>query len=69
MKTHTTKSQAGRILAWLKMGRKLTKLQALDKFGCMNSGARIEEIRKAGHAIKTTMIKQNGKRFAQYSLS
>jgi len=41
----------------------------LKKFGCMNTGARIGEFREAGYQIKTKMVKQDGKRVAEYSLS
>jgi hypothetical protein len=62
-------SQTNRILNHLKQGKKLTPLQALQKFDCFRLAARINEIRAAGKRIKTDTITRNGKKIAQYSLS
>ena len=52
------------------LGRgKITPLEALHNFGCFRLASRINDLRKEGHDIKTTMIEQNGKRFAEYSLT
>lgn len=61
-------SQEEDILAWLKIGHKITPLDALERFGCFRLGARIWQLKKYGHDIKTTMVEKNGKRFAEYSL-
>lgn len=62
------KTQTKKILAHLQAGRKLTPLNAFDKFGCFRLAARIEELREAGHKIVTEMVHKNGKRFASYTL-
>lgn len=67
-KPHDAKSQAGRILSWLKQGRKITPIQALEKWGCFRLGARINDLRNEGYHIITRNVKRNGKRFAEYSL-
>ena len=53
----------------LKSGKKLTKLEALRNFGCMQLGTRINELRmRYGHdKIHTEMIKVGRKTFAEYS--
>lgn len=50
----------------------ITPLQALRLYGCFRLGARIYDLRAAGHKIKAKMIEvrsRNGKkRVAQYTL-
>jgi len=63
------KTQSERILKALKCGRKLTKLDMLNEFDCMNSGARINELRNGGYSIVTNMIEvASGKHVAEYQL-
>lgn len=62
------KSQNDEILSWLKSGKSISPLEALEKFGCFRLGGRIYELKQAGHSIVTEMVTKNGKRFAQYSL-
>lgn len=45
-------SQNRKILAHLKKGRTLTPLDALSRFGCLRLGARVYDLRTAGHNIK-----------------
>lgn len=64
-----SKTQNQMILADLTKGRKITALDALTKYGCMRLGARIEELRKAGHKIITQRITtETGKHVARYEL-
>lgn len=63
------KSQEQQILSWLKRGRGLTPIQALEKFGCFRLGSRIHDLRMQGWDILTEMVTQNGKRFARYKLN
>jgi len=59
--------QASRILAYLRAGHKLTPLESLEMFGCFRLGARIYDLKKAGHKIISESVKlPNGKRVAQY---
>lgn len=62
------KSQNDEILAWLKSGKSISPLEALEKFGCFRLGGRIFELKQAGHKIVTEMVTKNGKRYASYSL-
>lgn len=64
-------SQAADILAYLKAGHTLTKLESIQLFGCMNLGGRVFDLHKTpeGRDIQTEMIDlHNGKRIARYSL-
>ncbi|KKM79871.1 hypothetical protein LCGC14_1345610 [marine sediment metagenome] len=62
-------SQKTRILLYLKEGKTLTPLQALDLFGCFRLGARIWDIKKMDIKIETKFIKTNsGAVVAEYSL-
>jgi hypothetical protein len=64
----TTKSQNEEILKWLQSGKSLTPLEALEKFGSFRLGARVYELKKEGHNIRTDIVESKGKRFASYVL-
>jgi hypothetical protein len=62
-------SQTKQIAEYLNKGKKLTPIDALNKFGCFRLAARIAELRNDGMNIITTSIKlKNKKLVAQYSL-
>lgn len=63
-------SQKDMILEYLQLGNPITPLEALRHFGCFRLGARIADIKKDGHVIRTEMVtdKRTGKRYASYSL-
>ena len=61
-------TQNQQILEYLKSGKKLTPIIALEKFGCFRLSARIFNLREEGHAIITKNITRKGKTFAEYSL-
>lgn len=60
------KSQMVQITNWLTSGKKLTALQALQRFGCMRLAARISELKGFGWDVQRVMIKKDGKKYAQY---
>lgn len=62
------KSQNEQILQHLKRGRKITPLDALEKFGCFRLAARISDLRKDGHLINTENVTKDGKTFASYKM-
>jgi Helix-turn-helix domain len=62
-------NQTNAILAYLQSGATLTPLEALDKFGCLRLGARIDDLRKAGHAIETRRVQHGRKWWAEYSIA
>ena len=61
-------SQADMILSYLREGNAITPLEALSKFRCLRLGARIYDLKKRGHKIETSLVKDNDKVFAQYKL-
>lgn len=56
LQNSVTASQCSKILDWLKAGKPLTAIGALDEFGCNRLAARIADLRNAGHAISATRI-------------
>lgn len=56
------------VLAYLKTGKAITKLEIIDKFRYINGGDLIFNLRKEGYTIETTMITNGKKRFASYKL-
>ena len=62
-------SQNKQIADYLNKGKKLTPIDALNKFGCFRLAARIADLRNEGMSIVTNTIKlKNKKQFAQYSI-
>lgn len=62
-----TDSQNKAILAYLKSGKRLTQLMALELFGCMRLPSRIHDIKKNGVNIKDQFIVlTSGKRVKEY---
>jgi len=62
-------SQNKQIADYLNKGKKLTPIDALNKFGCFRLAARIADLRNEGMNIKTNTIKlENKKQIAQYSV-
>lgn len=67
---HTQPTQAARILAHLQSGKTLTPREARRLFLCDRLGARIFELRRAGHEIRSRLIHLpgSGKHVSQYWL-
>jgi hypothetical protein len=62
-------SQNKQIADYLNKGKKLTPIDALNKFGCFRLAARIADLRNDGMNIVTRTIKlENNKQIAQYSV-
>jgi hypothetical protein len=62
-------SQNKQIADYLNKGKKLTTIDALNKFGCFRLASRINDLRNEGMSIVTKTIKlENKKQIAQYSL-
>lgn len=61
-------TQNNAILDHLKSGRRITPLEALDLYGCLRLGARIYELRRAGHNIKASRVGDGKKSWAEYRL-
>lgn len=62
-------TQSASILAHLRGGNSITPIEALNKFGCFRLGARIYDLKCAGHNIITVPVTTAaGKRIACYRL-
>jgi hypothetical protein len=67
---HKNASQSSVILDYLKNGRSITAIEALNIFGCFRLAARIHELRKEGWNILEKIVEgENGKRYASYRLN
>ena len=60
-------SQVDAILDHLRSGP-ITPLDALHHFGCFRLAARINELRRDGHAIRTDLVVRDGKKVAEYRM-
>jgi hypothetical protein len=62
-----TQSQNQVIYEWLKSGRTIDPIRALDLFGCFRLGARIYDIeRKYNIEVKREMIYRGDKKWMKY---
>lgn len=63
-------TQTEQILNHLLAGKHLTALEALQRFGCLRLAARIGDLKKEGHEIKSTRVElPNGKSVASYTIA
>ena len=63
-------SQSDAILDALEHGETLTPLDALHRYGCFRLGARIWDLKQAGHRIEMRLIETaSGKRVAEYFIA
>lgn len=65
------KSQNDRILAYLKEGKSITPIEALELFGSLRLAARIADLKKKGHNITSQLVSynfMNHGRYAEYKL-
>jgi hypothetical protein len=63
-----TKSQTYCALKWMKRYGSITAEKAYQNFGCSRLAARINDLKKQGHRIATTMVRSGHSRFASYRL-
>lgn len=64
----TGDAQCDLVLAFMKRNGSITQWESMQELGCMRLASRIYDLRCRGYTITSTMIKNNGKRFAQYRL-
>lgn len=62
-------SKCDRIRSWLRSGRAITPVEALNRFGCMRLAARIHELRQQGLPIITERVTRNGAHVARYRMA
>lgn len=62
-----TVTQTNEIKTYLKMGYRITAIDALEKFGCFRLAARIKDLKDEGMEIEKVMVETvSGARVAQY---
>ena len=61
-------SQNKQVLAWLKSGQTLTQFQAASYFGIYRLGARIHDLKRLGHPIKSELQFNGSAHWSVYSL-
>jgi hypothetical protein len=61
-------TQNRRVLGYMRAHKSITPLTALSRMGVMRLGARIWELKAAGHRISSSIVKGHGKRYAKYTL-
>jgi hypothetical protein len=64
-----TTTQKIAILHHMRHRGSVNPLLALKLYGSFRLAARIEELRREGWLINSTMVSRNGRRFASYSLA
>jgi hypothetical protein len=63
-------NQKQQILNHLRNGKSITPLEALNEYGCLRLGARIHDLKRAGHNIASESVElSNGKRVASYRMA
>ena len=62
-------SQEWNVLHHLQTGAELTPFFALQQYGILRLAARIENLRRAGHAIETRIVRNQRKHWASYRLA
>ena len=67
-RVHREESQSGRILKHMQEGYGITPITALNKYGCFRLAAVVFDLKREGHNIETTIIRENEKKFARYKL-
>ena len=66
-------NQCTRVLLWLKEGKTLTQIQALEHLGILRLASRVNDLNGMGHNVKSRMVKVKNRfgadcRVAEYSL-
>lgn len=64
-----SQAQKNQILMHMRTKGAITPLVALNLYQCFRLAARIDDLRKDGWLIKSTMVKRGEKRYASYSLA
>jgi len=60
-------TQTEQIFKHLSEGKRLTALEALDRFGCFRLGARVYDLKKQGYDVKRRMVETvSGRWVAEY---
>jgi hypothetical protein len=65
----STTTQKEQVLLHMRHRGSITPLLALKEYQCFRLAARIEELRRDGWLINSTLVTRRGKRYAAYSLA
>ena len=68
LRGHSEKSQTDQILKHMQEGYGITPITALNNYGCFRLAAVIFNLKREGHNIRTTIIRENNKKLARYKL-
>lgn len=68
LKNLRTNSQCAKILEYLKTGKSLTVMEALNLGFGANLRSRVSNLKEAGHNIASEKVRVNGTYVARYSL-
>lgn len=71
--SEATATQCDMILTYLREHGSITQMEAAEEFGCWRLGARIWDLRHAGHEIKRDMVSKKNRygkpvAFARYTI-
>lgn len=61
-------TQNRRVLGYMRQHKSITPLTALSRLGVMRLGARIWELKRAGHSIDSTLIASGNRHYSRYTL-
>lgn len=59
-------SQVKQILAWLRSGKEITPMDALNEFGCFRLAARIKDLENQGYTIHRELVRNGDKKYNKY---
>ncbi len=62
-------SKTDRLSSWLRAGRSITPVEALNRFGAMRLAARVHELRQRGMPIVTERVTRNVAHVARYRMA
>jgi hypothetical protein len=65
-KEPSTASHNGKVLNHLRLGKRITAYEAVHLYGIYRLAARINDLRKAGHDIKSEDIRDGQRNWAVY---
>ena len=69
LRGHSEKSQTDQILKHMQEGYGITPITALNNYGCFRLASVVFNLKREGHNIRTTIIRENNKKFARYKLT
>lgn len=62
-------SKTDRLSSWLRAGRSITPVEALNRFGVMRLAARVHDMRRECLPIITERVTRNGAHVARYRMA